>query len=205
MSLVKFCGLFRDEDIKNVNILKPDYAGFVFAESRRKISMEQSIHFKNMLDKSIKAVGVFLNNTIEEIINICSRNIIDLVQLHGNISDEFINEIKLKTNMPVIIAANITELNNILALEKSRADYVLLDSKKAGSGRQFDYNLLNHALKNGFTRQYFIAGGININNIEEVMKYNPYCIDISSGIEKNGVKDYYLMEEIIKKIKGVYQ
>lgn len=205
MSLVKFCGLFRDEDIKYINILKPNYAGFVFAESRRKISIQQGVHFKNMLDKSIKAAGVFLNNSIDEIINICSKNIIDIVQLHGNISDEFINKVKLKTNMPVILAANITELDNILSLEKSKADYVLLDSEKAGSGRQFDYNLLNQALKNGFTREYFIAGGININNIEEVMKYNPYCIDISSGIEKDGIKDYYLMEEIMKKIKGVYQ
>lgn len=205
MSLVKFCGLFRDEDIKYVNILKPNYAGFVFAESKRKISIQQGVYFKNMLDKSIKAVGVFLNNSIDEIINICSKNIIDIVQLHGNISDEFINKVKLRINMPVILAANITEIDNILSLEKSKADYVLLDSEKAGSGRQFDYNLLNQALKNGFTREYFIAGGININNIEEVMKYNPYCIDISSGIEKDGIKDYYLMEEIMKKIKGVYQ
>lgn len=205
MSLIKFCGLFRDDDIAYVNKLKPDFIGFVFAESRRKISIEKSLHLKSMLDKNIKSVGVFLNNTYDEIVNICSQNIIDIIQIHGNISDEFINEIKLKTNIPVILAANITEVNNILALEKSKADYVLLDSKKAGSGRQFDYNLLNQALKNGFTRQYFIAGGININNIEEVMKYNPYCIDISSGIEKDGIKDYYLMEEIIKKIKGVYQ
>lgn len=205
MSLVKFCGLFRDEDIEYANILKPDYAGFVFAESRRKITIEQSLHFKNMLDKNIKTVGVFLNNSAKEILNICSSNIIDLVQLHGNISEQFINEIKLKTNLEVILAANITKKEDILSLEKSQADYVLLDSKKSGSGRQFDYELLNKALKSGFQRKYFIAGGININNIEEILKYNPYCIDISSGIEKDGVKNYYLMEEIMKKIKGAYQ
>lgn len=205
MSLVKFCGLFREEDIKYANILKPDYVGFVFADSRRKISVEQGRHFKSMLDKNIKTAGVFLNNSVDEITNICSMNIIDVVQLHGNISEEFICTIKSKTNLEVICAANITKVEDILSLEKSKADYVLLDSEKAGSGRQFDYELLNNALKNGFKREYFMAGGININNIHEVLKYKPYCIDISSGIEKDGVKNYYLMEEIIKRIKGVYQ
>ncbi len=205
MSFIKFCGLFRDEDIKYANILKPDYIGFVFAESRRKVSIEKSLHLKSMLESNIKIVGVFLNNKLDEIINICSKNIIDIVQLHGNINENLIDEIKLKTNKQVIQAANIKSIDDILSLEKSHVDYVLLDNVYAGSGVQFDYKLLNQALVCGFKRDYFLAGGININNIESAMKYNPYCIDISSGIEKDGIKNYHLMEEIIKKVRGVYK
>ena len=132
MSLIKFCGLFQDDDIMYANKLKPDYIGFVFAESRRKVSIEQSIHLKSMLDKDIKSVGVFLNNTYDETINICSKNIIDIIQIHGNISDEFIDKLKSDTNKPVIKALNIKDLSDILSLEKSHADYVLIDSPKAG-------------------------------------------------------------------------
>lgn len=201
MSLIKFCGLFQDDDIMYANKLKPDYIGFVFAESRRKVSIEKSIHLKSMLDKDIKSVGVFLNNTYEEIINICSKNIIDIIQIHGNISDEFIDKLKSDTNKPVIKAINIKDLSDILSLEKSHADYVLIDSPKAGSGIKFDYSILQSAINQGFNRDYFLAGGININNIDDALNMKPYCIDISSGIEKDGVKNYILMEEIIKKVR----
>lgn len=201
MSLIKFCGLFQDDDIMYANKLKPDYIGFVFAESRRKVSIEQSIHLKSMLDKDIKSVGVFLNNTYEEIINICSKNIIDIIQIHGNISDEFIDKLKSDTNKIVIKAINIKDLADILSLEKSHADYVLIDSPKAGSGIKFDYSILQSAISQGFNRDYFLAGGINIKNIDDALNMKPYCIDISSGIEKDGVKNYKLMEEIIKKVR----
>lgn len=201
MSLIKFCGLFQDDDIIYANKLKPDFIGFVFAESRRKVSIEKSIHLKSMLDKNIKSVGVFLNNTYDEIINICSKNIIDIIQIHGNISDEFIDKLKSDTNKIVIKALNIKDLSDILSLEESHADYVLIDSKKAGSGIKFDYSILEAAKSKGFNRDYFLAGGINIKNIDEALSMKPYCIDISSGIEKDGVKNYKLMEEIINKVR----
>lgn len=202
MSLIKFCGLFRDEDILFANKLKPDYIGFVFAESSRKVTIEKSLYLKSMLQGNIKTVGVFLNNNVEDIIGICSKKIIDMVQLHGDIDNQFIDLIKLQINIPVIKAVGVKNIADITALNNSHADYFLFDNVKAGSGKQFDYDILKKANIYNFNKKYFLAGGINISNIEKAMEFEPYCIDISSGIEKNGIKDYYLMEEIINKIKG---
>lgn len=202
MSLVKFCGLFREDDIKYANILKPDFTGFVYAESKRKISVEKSAYLKSMLDKNIVSVGVFLNNDVEEIIEICSKGIIDIIQLHGEYDNKLINTLKEKTGKKITASINVKSVEDILHLQNSLSDYVLLDGAKSGSGVMFDYSLLDEALAKGFNRNYFLAGGLNINNIHKALEYNPYCIDISSGIEANGVKDFNLMKDIMQKIKG---
>lgn len=202
MSLIKFCGLSRQEDIEYANILKADYIGFVYAESKRKVTLEKSLFLKKLLDDKIKSVGVFLNNSIDEIINVCKSGAVDLVQVHGDDSEEFIKQVKSLSGLQVIKGCGVKSSDDILKSQHSACDFILLDNSRAGSGVKFDYRFLLEAVDKGFNRPYFLAGGININNIDEALKLNPYCIDISSGIESGGVKNFKLMEDIVKRVRG---
>ena len=184
--LIKICGIKRLEDIEYVNELKPDYIGFVFAKSKRQVDIYQAIKLKEKLNHKIKAVGVFRNDNIELIKEVLSYNIIDLIQLHGDESDDYIKEIKKFTNKPIIKAYRDSEY----------AKYSLYDSIDPGKGIEFDYKSVKS------NKPYFLAGGINISNIDEALKQNPYCIDVSSGVETDGVKDYLKMKEIIMRCKN---
>lgn len=184
--LIKICGIKRLEDIEYVNELKPDYIGFVFAKSKRQIDIYKAIELKDHLDSKIKVVGVFRNDNIDLIKEVLSYNIIDLIQLHGDESDDYIKEIKKITNKPIIKAYRDSEY----------AKYSLYDSIDPGQGIEFDYKSVKSH------KQYFLAGGINISNIDEALKQNPYCIDVSSGVETDGIKDYYKMKELIKRCKN---
>ena len=82
---VKICGLRRREDIEYVNQYKPDFVGFVFYEkSKRAVSAAQAQELKQLLDKQIKAVGVFVNAEPQLIAQLVASKTIDLVQLHGD-------------------------------------------------------------------------------------------------------------------------
>ena len=183
--LIKICGIKRLEDIKYVNELKPDYIGFVVAKSKRQINIYKAIELKDKLNSKIKVVGVFRDDDIELIKNILSYNILDYIQLHGNESDEYIKEIKKLTNTPIIKAYRDSEY----------AKYSLYDNTDPGKGITFDWKSINT------TKPFFLAGGINIDNIDEALKLNPYCIDVSSGVETDGVKDYNKMKELIKRCR----
>lgn len=112
------------------------------------------------------------------------RNIIDLAQLHGNEDETYLKNLRLLTAKPIIQAFRIRSQKDILHAKESRADYILLDSG-AGSGQTFDWTLLEN-----INRPYFLAGGLGIDNIGAAMKrLNPYAVDVSSGIETDGVKD----------------
>jgi phosphoribosylanthranilate isomerase len=182
---VKICGMRRKEDILYANILKPDYIGFIFAEGfKRQISYDLAYELKNMLDKDIKAVGVYINQPMEYIIEAVDKKIIDMIQLHGNESDEYIKELKETVDVPIINVYRISEY----------ADYVLYDGKNPGSGEVFDYKDID------IKKPFFIAGGINIDNVFEFKKLSAYCIDTSSGVEVDGFKDFSKMEEFIRRV-----
>lgn len=184
--LVKICGLRRIEDIEYANILKPDYVGFVFADSsKRKVDFDLALKLKKNLDKNIKSVGVFLNQDIEYIIKTYKLGIIDVIQLHGDETDEYIKELKEKTNLEII---------NVYR-ESIYADYVMYDNKNAGSGI---YEGLSYKVGK---KPIFLAGGINLLNVEEIKKQNPYCIDVSSGVETDGFKNFKKMEEFIRRVR----
>lgn len=183
--LIKICGLKRLEDIEYANILKPDFIGFVFASSKRKIDIDLAIKLRNKLNKDIKVVGVFRNDDIELIKEVVKNNIIDLIQLHGNEDDSYILKIKEFTNLPIIKAYR----------DSKYSDYSLFDNDDPGKGIVFDWNSINTK------KPFFLAGGININNIDAALKINPYCIDVSSGVEENGFKNFDKMKELIKKVR----
>ena len=185
MTKIKMCGLSRAEDIQAANAIKPDYIGFVFAEiSKRKVSALEASKLKSKLDPEIKAVGVFLDDKLDFVASMLNLGIVDVVQLHGSEDEEYIEKVRKITNKPIIKAFIIRSEEDVKRAEKSTADYILLDGGK-GEGRAIDWSLLK-AIK----RPYFLAGGLNPDNVGDAVKaLKPYAVDVSTGIETDGVKD----------------
>jgi phosphoribosylanthranilate isomerase len=196
---IKICGVFREEDIGYVNEARPDYAGFVFAESRRKVTPAQAAKLRRSLAEGIAAVGVFVDAAIDGIIGLYRDGIISLVQLHGTEDGAYVERLKeAGGGVPVIKAIKSEELRRMALTEADTAitpsaDYYLIDSG-AGSGKAFDWDLLRAStpcaswLKSSGKR-WFLAGGITQENIGRAMELNPFAIDISGGAETDGVKD----------------
>lgn len=190
---IKICGLKTKYDIDIVNTYLPDYVGFVFVpSSKRYITIDQALELKLMLKSSIKTVGVFQNADKKDIKKAINLGIIDVIQLHGEEDQNYIDSIK-SFGCQVIKAYKIK--NKIPAFLIS--DYILLDSLAAGSGQSFDWKKIEFDLENTF-----LAGGINLDNIEKAKAYKPYCIDISSGAEKDGIKNEKIIRELIKAVKN---
>lgn len=202
MIKIKFCGLRRKEDIENVNKLKPDYIGFVFAPGRKRtVDEDTTKELKNLLDPNIKAVGVFVNEEVKKVAKLLNDGIIDIAQLHGNEDEEYIKTLRSLSSKKIIKAIEIQSVDDIQKANESSADYVLLDSGK-GSGVTFNWNLIKEV-----NRPYFLAGGLDCDNIENALAIlNPYAVDVSSGIETDGFKDFDKMEKfknIVLHQKGI--
>ena len=205
---IKTCGLFREEDINYANELKPDYIGFVFAESKRKVGVEKAYNLKNKLDKEIKSVGVFVNDNLDFILNLIREKIIDIIQLHGNEDNDFLDNLKTKTNAKIIKFIPVENADSILNSLNIFSDFILLDNLKGGVGKTFNWNYLKEAFElnkkfiEAFNKKYFLAGGLNKENINEALKFNPYCVDLSGGLETDGIKDFEQMKYIINITKN---
>ena len=195
--LIKICGLSRPEDIDVVNDLLPDFIGFVFFEkSKRNVSKETAFSLKQRLDKRIPAVGVFVDADPEFVISLLEEGIIDIAQLHGSEDEAYIQNIKTRTGRKVIKAFVVNDLDSLKEAEKSSADYLLLDSGK-GTGSTFDWSRLAEV-----TRPYFLAGGLNLDNIDKALaEINPYAVDVSSGVETDGVKDPEKIKEFVRIVR----
>ena len=197
MVKVKICGLKRLEDIEIVNRYKPDYIGFVFADSKRKVTHELAGKLRQNLDSGIIPVGVFVDAGIDEIVDLFNRDIIEIAQLHGNESEDYIINLKQRTNneLKIIKAIEMVDDINLLQYDSSHADYLLMDSGK-GSGKTFDWRLIRKDLK----KEFFLAGGLDSTNIAQAVdEFSPYAVDLSSSLEVNGFKD----ENKIREIMGI--
>ena len=185
MTKIKMCGLSRVEDIQAANAIKPDYIGFVFAEiSKRRVSALEASKLKSKLDPEIKAVGVFLDDKLDFVASMLNLGIVDLVQLHGSEDEAYIEKVREITNKPIIKAFIIRSKEDVERAERSTADYILLDGGK-GQGKAFDWSLIKD-----IKRPYFLAGGLNPENVGDAVKaLKPYAVDVSTGIETDGVKD----------------
>ncbi|WP_292814400.1 phosphoribosylanthranilate isomerase [Methanobrevibacter sp.] len=198
MVKIKICGIRRQEDIEIVNKYKPDYIGFVFAQSKRQVSHELASNLKDNLDPNISSVGVFVDASADEILELFNGGIIEIAQLHGSEDEEYINALKEKTNnkLKIINAIEMSENEDLLNYDDSQADYLLLDSGK-GSGKTFDWRLIRKDLK----KDFFLAGGINSANVvKAIEEFNPYAIDLSSSLETDGFKDENKIKEIMEVI-----
>lgn len=194
---IKICGLFRDKDIDYANLVKPDYVGFVFAKSRRQITEKQAREFRTRLSPQIQTVGVFVDTPAEEIIAYLTEGIIDIAQLHGRETEEDIRYIKAVAGKPVIKAVKVQSRSDVEAWLESKADFLLFDSG-AGSGQTFSWELLS-----GVKRDFFLAGGLSLENLETAMKeVEAYALDLSSGAETDGIKDLAKMRKIVQTVRG---
>lgn len=197
MTKIKLCGLTRQCDIEWVNELRPDFIGFVFApKSKRYISFDKAKLLKDKLSAGITPTGVFVNETPENIENAVNSGVIDAVQLHGSEDNHYIRELRQRISCPIIQAFHIESSEDITKAEKSEADYIMLDSG-GGTGKAF-----NHALISGMKRSFFLAGGLNAENIgEAIAKCSPYAVDASSSLETDGVKDKNKMTAFVKAVR----
>ena len=197
MTKIKFCGLSRSCDIEAANELKPEYVGFVFAKkSKRYVTPEKAKELKQLLDPEIKAVGVFVNENPERAALLLNNNVIDIAQLHGSEDEDYIRQLRNLTDKSIIKAFRIETAGDIADTESCTADYVLLDSG-AGTGTVFDWKLIQD-----IRRPYFLAGGLGVHNVKNALKsLHPFAVDVSSGIETNGVKDKIKMTEFAAAVR----
>ena len=199
-SRIKICGLRRREDMAAVYRWQPDYCGFLFYEkSRRFISFDQAAALRKLLRPEIAVVGVFVNADPAEIAACVRRGIIDWIQLHGQEDENYLRTLRSLTTCPMIQAFSIRSQEDIQRAEASKAEMILLDHGSGGTGESFDWNLLNRV-----RRPYFLAGGLNPDNVASaVRQYHPYGLDISSGVETDGWKDPQKIETCIRRIRDV--
>lgn len=206
MTKIKICGIRRLEDISYLNKLKPDYAGFIFAKSKRQITLEQAKELISLLDKDIKTVGVFVNEDIERVRYIAEYLELDVLQFHGNESREYIESFsKFIVWKTVSIDVSACDIEDLSKLNEYKIDGVLLDSSvkgaQGGTGLSFNWDIIKRINSN---KSIILAGGLNPENIQQAIKtVNPYAVDVSSGVEVNGIKDFEKINEFIKKVRKI--
>ncbi|HHW57626.1 MAG TPA: phosphoribosylanthranilate isomerase [Clostridia bacterium] len=202
MAKIKICGLRRKEDIEYANELKPDYVGFVFSKSKRQVNLEQALYLISLLDKNIKTVGVFVNEPVEEVLKIAKTLNLDVLQFHGEETQEYIDNFK---NFTVWKAIRIKDREDLRKTKEFDVNALLFDTfskgNYGGTGETFNWDVLK-VFK--LSLPIILAGGLNENNVEEAIKVvNPYAVDVSSGVETEGYKDFNKMKSFIEKVRGI--
>lgn len=201
--LIKICGITKLSEIEDLNELKPDYIGFVFAKSKRQIDGKTACRLKENLDKDVKTVGVFLNNTEEDILNVLKEVELDVIQLHGDENNNFIDSLKKKVKCDIWKAVSISTKEEMDKAMRYNVGTLLLDGSNPGSGIAFDWKTLRDINLN---KRIFLAGGINEENVlEGIRVVKPYGIDTSSGVEIidefGRRKDKEKMRRLIRKVR----
>lgn len=193
---VKICGLQREADVEAVNSCLPEFAGFVFADSKRKVSDEQAFLLRRLLLPQIISVGVFVNAEISHIVSLCKEGVIRGVQLHGEEEPAYAKELRRRLGtealkqVPLIRAVRVQSRKQVEQAQQYPCDYLLLDAylpggDYGGNGAAFDRGLLPD-----LSTPYFLAGGLRSENLREsVDNLKPYALDVSSGVETGGQKD----------------
>lgn len=216
MTLVKVCGLTREEDIKYVNELLPDYVGFVFCKSKRQVSLEQGKRLIDKLDKRIKTVGVFQNDDIEKVKHMASNLKLNVIQLHGSEDKNYtqaLHQFKLWKCMSIDASSSSQKdlkeaikgyEKKVSDISKYNIEAILIDSSakgsSGGSGIAFNWSILDNLI---ITKPLVLAGGLSPENIEEALKkVRPYAVDVSSGVEENGVKSFEKIKSFIEKVRN---
>ena len=228
MIRVKFCGIRRTKDIEAVNRLQPDFAGFVFAKSKRQVTKGQAAALKELLDPGIKTIAVLVNMPAEEAAALANSGIADILQLHGDEDAAYIARLRTLTGAKIIKAIRLRSgdlpvqgngaeervctANAGLLAEAAQADYYLFDTflpdTYGGTGKMFSLSLLKGMR---IEKPFFLAGGLDADNVAEIigqvekdetLRPNFYGVDVSGGIETDGYKDTIKMEAFMKAIRG---
>ena len=193
MTKVKICGLSTKEAVKTAVSAGEDYIGFVFAPSKRQVTVEQATELAKFIPSHIQKVGVFISPSRAELLEAVDKVGLDFVQVHGQVVD------KLFENLPCgsIQAVQVDGNGHV---HNSQADYLLFDAPVAGSGQTFDWGRLDTT---ELSQPFFIAGGLNEDNVEEAIQhFTPYSVDVSSGVETNGQKDHEKIRRFIERVKN---
>lgn len=194
MTKVKICGLQEPEHVRAAVEAGADAIGFVFAKSKRQVTVAQAQQLAQHIPRNVLTVGVFVDETVEVMQQVAKNVPLDVIQLHGQETNAVIQQL----SYPTIKAVGVRTAADVEALQAFESDYVLVDAPVAGSGETFDWNLLT-------TRnpQLILAGGLSIDNIAEALtRVAPYMVDVSSGVETNGVKDTAKISAFITAVKN---
>ncbi|OCS83392.1 phosphoribosylanthranilate isomerase [Caryophanon tenue] len=201
MTFVKICGLTTAEHVETAVTHGANFIGFVFAPSSRQVTIEQAQQLAAAIPSTVKKVGVFVNETAQNIQHIAQAVPLDYIQYHGDETPEFIQTIGL----PAIKAFSIATAQDVQQAATYDVDYYLFDAPgtdyRGGSGHTFDWSLLQHA---GIPKhRVIVAGGLHAENVADAIQLvQPFGVDVSSGVETNKVKDHAKIEAFLQAAKG---
>ena len=197
MTKIKICGLRREQDIRYANELMPDYIGFVFLKGKmRYVTFEEAAYLRSLLDPAIPAVGVFVNEPAENVSRLLQAGTIQIAQLHGQEDEAYAEELRRAGDHCIIRAFAVRSSEDIHRAFAFPADYPLLDNGK-GTGETFDWSLFQEQEK-----PFFLAGGLSPENVKEAIEcFHPYAVDVSSGVETDGYKDYEKMKAFMDAVR----
>lgn len=204
MIAVKLCGMRRPQDIEYANECRPDYVGFILTDGfKRSVTAEKFSVLQNGLDKNIKKVGVFVNEPLVNILNCEYNKSLDIIQLHGNETEDYIKALRKDFSGEIWKAVRAKSPEDIESYKWNHIDKLLIDSfsedSVGGTGKRIDTEIVKSAK---IEKPFFIAGGITAENIAEIVRdTKPYGVDISSGIETDGFKDLKKMKKIMEILR----
>ncbi|WP_423217052.1 phosphoribosylanthranilate isomerase [Streptococcus equinus] len=192
MTKVKICGLTTKEAVESAVNSGADYIGFVFAKSKRQVGIKQASHLAQFIPKTVQKVGVFVSPTLMELQEAIVKVPLDLVQIHGEFSDEDFEKLDVPSIRAIPVEKTLEEI-------ETKADFLLFDAPLAGSGKTFDWELLKNQV---IEKPYFLAGGLTVDNVKQAITFfRPYAVDVSSGVETDGKKDLLKIMRFIESVK----
>ncbi|MEE0948965.1 phosphoribosylanthranilate isomerase [Streptococcus equinus] len=192
MTKVKICGLTTKEAVEVAVNSGADYIGFVFAKSKRQVGIKQASHLAQFIPKTVQKVGVFVSPTLMELQEAIVKVPLDLVQIHGEFSDEDFEKLDVPSIRAIPVEKTLEEI-------ETKADFLLFDAPLAGSGKTFDWELLKDE---NIEKPYFLAGGLTVDNVKQAITFfRPYAVDVSSGVETDGKKDLLKIMRFIESVK----
>ena len=193
MTKVKICGLSTKEAVKTAVSAGADYIGFVFAPSKRQVTVEQATELAKFIPSHIQKVGVFVSPSRAELLEAVDKVGLDLVQVHGQVADDLFEDLPCASIQAV-------QVDGDGHVPNSQADYLLFDAPVAGSGQTFDWGQLDTT---ELTQPFFIAGGLNEDNVARAIQhFSPFAVDVSSGVETDGQKDHEKIRRFIERVKN---
>ena len=192
MTKVKICGLSTKEAVETAVSAGADYIGFVFAPSKRQVTLEEATELAKLIPVNVKKVGVFVSPSRAELLEAIEKVGLDLVQVHGQVADELFEDLPCSSIQAV-------QVDREGLVPNSQADYLLFDAPVAGSGQTFDWGQLDTA---ELAQPFFIAGGLKEDNVAKAIQhFTPYAVDVSSGVETDGQKDHEKIRRFIERVK----
>lgn len=206
MTKIKICGLSRREDIESVNMVSPDYIGFImgFPKSHRNITIERAKTLRAGLKEEIQVVGVFVDAEISTIVDACAQKVIDIIQLHGREDIRYIERLKavlasVEVQAKIIKAIQVKSKEDLALIKEVPADMILLDAGM-GDGKLFSQEQME--LLKSVNRDYFLAGGLNPENVSELLEsLHPFGVDVSSGVETEKKKDRKKIRRFVQNVR----